>query len=218
MSLPPSLTVSNLAFRVGNHVVLDALNFSIGAGIVWIRGPNGAGKTTLLKLLGGALTANFGEIKLSGLSLSSMTARQREAVFLCTDDLPRLPWLTAGELVAVYASIYPGIDKVTLNLYLENFKLIPVLSTSIETMSLGERRKLHLAVALSVNSSLLLLDEALNALDASAADQVRQELQRRHDSASQIIIITSHIDPRVTTRVFDLRGGTDSRLDEASVV
>lgn len=218
MNISPSLTVSDLSFRVGNRVVLDALNFSIGAGVVWIRGPNGTGKTSLLKLLGGALTANRGEIRLCGLSLPGMTAREREAVFLCTDDLPRLPWLTAGELVAVYASIYPGIDKAALDATLDSFKLIPVLNTSIETLSLGERRKLHLAVALSVNSRLLLLDEALNALDASAAVQVRQELQRRQESASQIILITSHIDPRITSRVFDLRGGTDSRLDEASAL
>lgn len=218
MNLSPALVVSDLSFRIGNRVVLDVLTFVFDAGVVWIRGPNGTGKTTLLKLLGGALTPSCGEILICGQALSRMTAREREAIFLCTDDLPRLPWLSAGELITVYASIYRGIDKGALSLYLESFKLTPVLHTSVEALSLGERRKLQLAVALSVNSILLLLDEPFNALDTSAAVQVREELQRRQISGTQIIIITSHVAPGIASRIFDLRGGADSRLDESSVL
>ena len=208
------IAVNDLSFQIGQRVVLDALSFVTNTGVVWLRGPNGTGKTTLLKLLGGALVPTRGEVRMGDRSLSSLSAAERVAIFFCGDDLPQLPWLTARELVAVYVSIYPGIDRSALDAYLDSFNLMTVLGTLTQALSLGERRKVQLAVALAVNSSLLLLDEPFNALDASATTLVRDELQHRHATGAQTIILTSHTDPGLNARICDLRGGPNSSLSD----
>lgn len=56
------------------------------------------------------------------------------------------------------------------------------------------------------------MDDALNAIDAQAEEVVRNELVRRHSLTGQVIVLTSHADPCLGARVFDLSGGTNSQL------
>ena len=54
---------------------------------------------------------------------------------------------------------------------------------------------------------------ALQQLDADlAVELVRNELTRRHTLKEQVIVLTSHSDPRISAKVFDLSGGTNSQL------
>jgi len=208
----PLLTVADVAYCFGNRFVLDALTFALEPGVHWLRGPNGTGKTTLLKLLAGALKPDRGDILLCGRSLTEMSPVDRETIFLCTDDLPHLHWLTAGELIAVYASIYRAINRTLLDSLIGSLRLTPLVDVPIESLSLGERKKLQLAVALSVDARLLLLDEPFNALDAAAADIVRAELHLRRGSESDMVILTSHSDPGLNVKPINLRGGPGSTV------
>lgn len=208
----PLLAVADVAFRFGNRFVLDALSFTLAPGVHWLRGPNGTGKTTLLKLLAGALKPARGDILLCGRSLAKLSPVDREAIFLCADDLPHLHWLTAGELIAVYASIYRSIDITHLDSLLGSFRLTSLVNVPIEGLSLGERKKLQMAVALSVNVRLLLLDEPFNGIDAAAAALVRTELHRRCGSEGDIVILTSHTDPGLALKPIDLLGGPASTV------
>lgn len=207
-----AVKLQDLSFQIGGRVVLDALTLELDCGVSWIRGPNGTGKTTLLKLLGGALQPSRGSLLIGDQTLAQMTSVERQCVFFCGDDLADLPWLTAGELMAVYGCVYQNLDHALLGMHLEKFKLPPVLGTAITALSLGERRKLQLSVALSVNARVLLLDEPFNALDASAMALVKDELKRRHASSIQVIVLTSHTDPCIGSKVFGLCGGANSCL------
>ena len=206
------IKAKDLSFRIGNRIVLDALTFELHVGVNWIRGQNGTGKTTLLKLLAGALQPSRGDMLLGYESMAGLPSIERQKIFFSGDDLPDLPWLSAGELIEVYGSIYRNIDNALLGVHLREFRLEAVLDTPIAALSLGERHKLQLSVALAVNASLLLLDEPLNALDAEAVALVRNELTRRHTLKEQVIVLTSHSDPCISAKVFDLSGGTNSRL------
>jgi hypothetical protein len=56
------------------------------------------------------------------------------------------------------------------------------------------------------------LDEALKAPDAHPVEVVRNELVCHHSIKGQAIVLTSHADPRIGSRVFGLSGGTNSQL------
>ena len=213
MKNAPTLLVNKLTFGFDDRLVLDRLAFGLTAGVYWLQGANGAGKTTLFKLLARALTPTDGAIALCGQPLAGMCAEQRRAILLCGDELPRLHWLRGSEFVALYAALYPNIDRIALDLHLERFGLTATLLHSpIMSLSLGERKKLHLAVALSVNAKLLLLDEPFNAIDAVAASYLRADLKNRVALGNQIVLFTSHGDPGLNLRKAVLQGGPDSRI------
>lgn len=215
MTNAPSLLVNNLTFGFDDRIVLDRLTFGLTAGVYWLQGVNGAGKSTLFKLLARALTPAGGAIALCGQPLAGMSAEQRQAIFLCGDELPRLHWLQGSEFVALYAELYPNIDRIALDLHLERLRLTAALLHSpIMSLSLGERKKLHLAVALSVDANLLLLDEPFNAIDVASASYLRADLQSRVALGKQIVLLTSHADTGLSSglRIAVLQGGPDSRV------
>ena len=213
MKIAPTLLVNNLTFGFDDRMVLDRLTFSLTPGLYWLQGANGAGKSTLFKLLARAFTPAGGTIALCGQPLAGMTAEQRTTIFLCGDELPRLHWLRGAEFVALYASLYPSIDRIALDLHLERLGISAVLlHAPIMSLSLGERKKLHLAVALSVDVDLLLLDEPFNAIDAAAISYLRAALDGRGWRGRRIVLLTSHADPGLSLRKAVLQGGPDSRI------
>ena len=215
MTNAPSVSVTNLRFGFGGQIVLDQLTFELTAGIYWLQGPNGAGKSTLLKLLARSLDPLGGEIALCGLALVRMTADQRQAIFLCDDELPNLPWLRGLELVGLYAALYPKIDRIALHMHFDRMAIThSILHSPIMNLSLGERKKIQLAVALSVDVVLLLMDEPFNAIDEGAAKYVRADLENRGAQNKQIVVMTSHTNPEMSfsPRKLVLQGGSNSTL------
>ena len=205
MALKPILQVKELSFRYETRGIFQQWSTQLGAGITWLKGKNGAGKTTLLKLLGCALHAQSGSVYLDKLCQKTDSLEYRKNSFLCQGELPQLEWLTVKELLDLYLSLYPGIKATQLNIQLNSFGLMEILPNSIATLSLGQHKKIQLAVAFSLPVALLLLDEPLNALDTTALEHLRQELMDRSRLEQQCIVLTSHIDPLVPiNRVIEL--------------
>src|SRR3954467_7316566 len=72
------LAVVGVRKRFGALVVLDGVDFAVGAGeAVGIVGPNGAGKTTLLNVLAGSVRPGRGRIELAGADVTKLAAAQR---------------------------------------------------------------------------------------------------------------------------------------------
>lgn len=212
MIAPPNLTVQDLTFGFGKRIILDRLTFAIRAGGYWLQGVNGAGKSTLFKLLARALTPAGGIVKLNGQALATMTATQRRAIFLCGDELPRLDWMLGTEFVGLYCAIYPNLDRNALDLNLDRLGLEHLLHLPIVRLSSGERKKLFLAIALSVDAPLLLLDEPFNAIDTAATVHVRAALQKRVALSTQIVLLTSHANPGLSLHIAALKGGPESSV------
>lgn len=192
-----SLCVNALGFQFESHTLFDHWSGQFKAGITWVRGANGAGKTTLLKLLGGALEPRHGSIQLGQLDSRNNPLEYRLQTFWCSGDTPQLGWLKVQELLDVYMSLYPSAEQTLLRGHLEAFGLIDTLSQSVVTLSLGQHKKLQLAIALTLPVSLLLMDEPLNALDKVAIQHLQQQLSDPLRLARQIIILTSHLEPAI---------------------
>ena len=204
MNAAPSIRIDNLWFQLGGRTLFKALSADMHPGVHWIRGPNGVGKTTLLKLLVGAIQPSSGSILHCNSSITDLSLAQRQQLFFCGDDIPDLAWLSAGELLSVYQSIYPALQFGRLQHFMALFRLDAVARTPARSLSLGERKKLLLAIAFSLDFSVLLLDEPFNALDACARDMVQQLLLDRSAAKHQIIAVTSHLEPQAVDQVIDL--------------
>ena len=193
----PMLRLAQLDFHFDTHSVFQRCTLQFGPGISWLRGANGAGKTTLLKLAGGALLPARGTIGLDDIDSARMPLAYRAQAFYCGGDTPALPWLTVSEWLDLHLALYPGSDTALLNEELTAFAMTATLQQGITTLSLGQHKKLQLALALALPVRLLLIDEPFNGLDAAAMAYLRQRLAEPARLARQCIVLTSHLEPQL---------------------
>lgn len=197
VTAPAVLQINGLGFHFNRRALFDQLKLTLPAGITWLRGPNGAGKTTLLKLIGGALTAHAGHIQVDGLDSLEQPLAYRLQCFYCGGDTPQLPWLTVQEILDLHLALYPALALARLSGELQAFGLLQTLEQAVTTLSLGQHKKLQLALALALPVRLLLIDEPFNGLDADAMAYLRGRLGDIAQAGRQCVLLTSHLDPLV---------------------
>ncbi len=205
MEMKPVLQVASLSFRFDSRLIFSDYSLALAPGITWLRGPNGKGKTTLLRLMAGSLAPNKGSISLGDIDSAAQPLAYRLASFFCGGDLPELPWLTVQEFLDIHMALYPAADGARVDAQLEAFGVRQTLPQLLSTLSLGQHKKVQLALALALPVRLLLVDEPFNGLDAAASDRLRSQLDARAAAGDMCIVLTSHVEPQVAvTRIVDL--------------
>lgn len=201
----PAVEIEQLGFHFTTRSVFIGLNLRLAPGLTWLRGRNGRGKTTLLKLLGGALTPNNGSIRLGQLDSRRDALAFRRQSFYCGGEAPALDWLKVDEWLDLHLSLYPGADAAALGAHLDAFRIADIAAQPVTGLSLGQFKKLQLALAMSLPARLLLVDEPFNGLDAHAIEVLEGELAARATRRDSCIVLTSHLELRIApTAVLDL--------------
>jgi len=199
-----ALRIEGLTFGYGAGWLFEGFDAEAGAGITWVQGANGSGKSTLLRLLAGALAPRQGQFELAGCRYHAggrgAPLAWRRQTFWCLSDPPPTPWLTVAECLGFVAGTYPGVPAQRLREQVEALGLAKALATPLRDASLGQQRKTLLALALALPVRLLLLDEPFNALDAASARHLADTLAARAADGSQVVLLTSHVDPHVPVR------------------
>ncbi len=151
---------------LGRFPALAGVDLDVAAGeVVLVSGGNGAGKTTLLRLLAGLIPLHSGEAEVLGADLTVDRRSVRRDLSLvghdtfCYDDLTVLENLR-------FAARASGSRAEAADAALERLDLGPIAGVTHARLSAGQRRRLALAVALSREPRLLLLDEPHAGLDA----------------------------------------------------
>lgn len=205
MTPTPAVAIERLDFHFTTRSVFLGLDLQLGPGLTWLRGRNGRGKTTLLKLLGGALAPAGGRIRLDGLDSERDALAYRSAAFYCGGEAPALDWLTAREWLDLHLALYPAADRSALSAHLDAFRIPDIGTQPVTGLSLGQYKKLQLALALALPVRLLLLDEPFNGLDVEAVAVLEHALASHAAAGSTCIVLTSHLDLRIApARVLDL--------------
>lgn len=201
----PIVEIEQLGFHFKTRSVFLGLDLRLAPGLTWLRGRNGRGKTTLLKLLGGALVPSSGSIRVDGLDSRRDALAYRRLSFYCGGEAPALDWLTVNEWLDLHLSLYPGADIRAVEAHLDAFRIADIAAQPVTGLSLGQFKKLQLALALSLPSRLLLVDEPFNGLDAHAIDVLESRLAERAARHDACIVLTSHLDLRIPpSSVLDL--------------
>ncbi|MFB9551481.1 ABC-F family ATP-binding cassette domain-containing protein [Nocardioides luteus] len=159
----PSVVLRGIAHEDGARLQME--EWSLGAGDRWlVTGPNGAGKTTLLRLLAGELAPDAGDVlRTPGVRVSWLP-----------QDVAAPP---AGTAVGVFARAL-GIHREDAAERLRRFGLLRAedLRRPVRALSVGQRRRLDLAIALADPGDVLLLDEPTNHLDPELVEQLEDAL------------------------------------------
>lgn len=164
---------------------LDGVTFTFGGGVTGVVGPNGAGKSTLLRLLAGLLEPTRGSIWVDGASPAAL--RLAGGIGL-VPEAPALPdYLTTREFLA-------GLARLTDAEAVRMHRLADIADRRLGTLSLGQKRKVELAAALTGDPHLLLLDEPTNGLDPFATAHLRETISDLNDGKRAIVVSSHHLD------------------------
>jgi ABC-2 type transport system ATP-binding protein len=175
-----------------------SISFDVPEGeIVGFIGPNGAGKTTTLKILSGILHPTSGHVRVLG-----HEPRRREQSFLKRIALIRgsqpiggPPELTVLDALRLQKLVYEVDDTdfqrnlATLTTLLE---IGPLLDRQVRALSLGERMRCGLALALVYGPKLLFLDEPTIGMDVSVVELTRNFIRDYVDATRATVLLTSH--------------------------
>jgi heme exporter protein A len=203
---PTLLNVADLACRRGGRPVFDRLSFALGAGeLLALTGRNGSGKTSLLRALALLVRPEAGTIVWRGANVQDdpETWRGQLAWLGHLDGLKGDLTVRENLLGAERLRGRPAADD-RLDLALVAFDLNALAHRPVRILSAGQRRRTALARVMLTQAPLWLLDEPLNALDATAQQAFRAVLQQ-HLAHGGLAVAATHADLGVPgARTFEL--------------
>ena len=202
------LKAQGVTKRFGALVAVDRVDYSLRENeVAGIIGSNGAGKTTFFNLLTGYFPPDEGAILHKGEDITRMTPQQRVArgltrTFQLTSTFDNLSVTDNLVLVFFRAHRHTSLAHLLLNTCrrhrneeriaatLETFDLQDVRNRQVKHLSLGEKRRLEIAMAVLAEPEVLLLDEPLAGLAESEIKSILAVLGRH--IGKQTILIVEH--------------------------
>ncbi len=184
------LQAQGLSKKYGNYKALNNIDLNLDSGrILGLIGPNGAGKTTLLKSILG-LTPFDGKLEIFGLDPHKQRDELMERVCFIADVavLPR--WIKVSQAIDFVEGVHPKFNRERCMGYLAKTKLKQ--SSKVKELSKGMVVQLHLALIMSIDADLLILDEPTLGLDILFRKAFYEQLLNDYFDEDRTIIITTH--------------------------
>lgn len=211
----------------GRARALDDLDLTVGQGEVHgLLGPNGAGKSTTIRVLLGMLHPDAGTAEVLGHNPWSQAPELHRRLAYVPGDVSLWPNLTGGEVIDLLARMHGTENRVRRDELIERFELDP--SKRSRTYSKGNRQKVGLVSALSLDADLLILDEPTSGLDPLMEKVFKECVREAHDRGATVLL-SSHILSEVeqlcqrvsivrSGRVVDTGSLADLRAHAATIV
>jgi ABC-2 type transport system ATP-binding protein len=159
-----------------------------------LLGPNGAGKTTTIRLVCGLLSADGGEVSVSGKRVSASTTTAKAQIGYVPQDVSLYPDLTARENLAFFGRLY-RLSGATLRArvdeVLDLIDLTDRADDRVESYSGGMRRRLNIGASLLHRPTLLVLDEPTVGVDPQSRHAILESVQTL-GSAGLAVLYTTH--------------------------
>lgn len=197
----------------GEIRAIESVSGTISTGeFVSVLGPSGCGKSTLMMMLAGLSAPTGGTIRLNG----QKVVGPQEKFGIVFQDPVLFPWRTILKNVQLPLELrgLPAGERMDrARQILEIVGLSGFESKYPHELSGGMQQRVSIARALSVDPTLLVMDEPFGALDAMTRDQMNLELQRiSADLASTVVFVTHSIVEAVflSDRVFVMSGRPSS--------
>lgn len=183
--------VDGLQKKFGKFKALHDVSFTVNAGeVVGFIGPNGAGKSTTIRTLLGIINRDGGKATIFGKDVWRDSLYIHERISYVPGDVALWGSLTGGEIIDLFIKLHGGGDKEKRDYLMKRFELDP--KKKAKGYSKGNRQKVGLIAALSVDSDLYIFDEPTSGLDP-LMEAVFQEEVEKIKKAGKAILLSSHI-------------------------
>ena len=187
------INVDNISFAYAGQKTKVFDNFSLqleANNIYGLLGKNGTGKSTLLYLISGLLRPQKGTVTVDGMKSIDRRPEMLEEVFIVPEEFD-LPSMTLDKYVSINQPFYPHFSREVLENCLNDFELPTTLS--LQSLSMGQKKKVFMSFALAAGTRLLLMDEPTNGLDIPSKVQFRRVVANNMTDDRTLIISTHQV-------------------------
>src|SRR5262249_32270382 len=194
---PAALTVRNLQVRFGERIVLDRINLQVPIpGLLAVVGKSGAGKSTLVHAVLGLIEPNAGSIQLGNYDLASapLHAWRRAMGYVPQETI--LFHASIRENLKLVNSVASESEIETASRRAHALDFINALPAGFDTvigdhgvkLSGGQRQRLGIARALLMNPALLIMDEAMSALDTESEAELLRTIEELRKQMGVLLV------------------------------
>ncbi len=192
----PAIEADGLTRRFGDFIAVDHVSFRIGRGEIFgFLGSNGCGKTTTMKMMTGLLPVTAGSAKLFGKPMGADDMEARENVGYMSQAFSLYGELTVRQNLDLHARLYhlpPNEVERRIDELLERYDLKNVADAKPESLPLGVKQRLQLAVAVLHGPPILILDEPTSGVDPVARDAFWRTLIDLSRNDGVTIFLSTH--------------------------
>ncbi len=203
------LDIKNLQRKIDDVTIIKTVTAQVRAGdVIALLGKNGAGKTTLLETLLGFSFPSFGSVDIWGRAATEIKGDIKQRIGFVPQQDELLSGFTGKEHLELFKAFRPAWNHSLVERLVMEW-LIP-LDIVARKMSVGQRQKLTILLAIAHDPELLILDEPVASLDPVARRQFLQQLVAIAADENRAIIFSSHIVTdmeRVANQVWMLQNG-----------
>ena len=182
------LDIIDLTKSFGKNLVIEHLSLVVEKGdILALTGESGCGKTTVLRMIAGLDSPDFGNIKIDGIDITSLSPSHRK-VGLVFQDLALFPHMNVRQNIAF------GLEKKgpRIDEFLELTALRGLQKRYPNQLSGGQKQRVALARTLAAAPEILLLDEPFSSLDSATHDKVRNEIYTLIKNVGITTVLVTH--------------------------
>jgi len=222
---PPLLCLRGISKSFQSVAALQGIDFDLNSGEVHaVCGENGAGKSTLMKIISGELQPDAGEVTLRGAPtiFASTRAAQRAGIAMIHQELNLVPHLSVAEnlFLAREPRRFGFIDRERINA--DARRLLDRLGVDIDpratvrSLSVAQRQMVEIAKALSLDASVLIMDEPTSSLTESETATLFGVVRDLKRDGVGIVYISHRLNelPHIADRVTVLRDGRRVSTDD----
>ena len=186
------LLVQNLRLERLDKKIFENINFSLGTNkIVMLKGRNGSGKTSLLKSVLCILEPTSGSMFWKGKPINKNLYDFYNNVTYISDKTSSVRQLTIANNIKIWKRIFLSkLDKNQIDGILSNLNLTNLIDKKVNTLSLGEIKKLELLRLVLEEKKIWILDEPLNNLDSDTIEILAQTFEDHCDNGGSILFST----------------------------
>jgi len=217
------LHIEGLRKSYGDVVALHGVDVDVSTGeIVSLLGPNGAGKTTIVSIVAGLRRADAGVVEVDGLDALRRSSEVRRRIGLAPQDLGIYPVVSVRNNFRLFGRL-AGLGDTELRSRIdgvaEALDITDLLDRQGGTLSGGQKRRVHTAIALLHRPPLLLLDEATTGADVETRGRILELVRGLAAEGSAVLYSTHYLQEveDLAARVVLLDGGrviATGRADE----
>ena len=204
--MKPILECKGLTKQYNNHVnALTNLNLVLERGqIIGLLGPNGSGKTTLIKLINNLLIPTEGQVLIDGMAPGVET---KKIVSYLPERTYLDPSMKIKDIISYFSDFYENFVTDRAHHMMTDLEID--VNSRMRALSKGTKEKVQLALVMSRDAQLYVLDEPIGGVDPAARDYILQTILTNYNENATILISTHLITDieNILDRVLFLKQG-----------
>ncbi len=191
----------NIYARYGKREILHGVNLSVPAGqVTTLIGSNGSGKSTLLRALLGLVPKSGGDILYDGVSMEGMSAAEVARKIAYLPQGKNMPDISAGRMALHgrfpylhYPRKYREQDFIIAQEAMRQMGILELAHKQMAELSGGMRQKVYIAMALTQQAPVIVMDEPTTYLDIGEQLKFARMVKQLAQSGKTVLLVLHDI-------------------------